>query len=121
MGSGVTFRMYVRVLLLSVVLGLATAEVPKKIMHTMVKYNLLEKCWGQRNMVGYALGQHKAMEHCKMLSPMPSGFTTLPQQTGGNPWMTLPQPIKQIKPWGASTPGEKLRFSQNLPSFCSPG
>jgi len=80
--------MYVRVLLLSVVLGLATAEVPKKIMHTMVKYNLLEKCWGQKNMVGYALGQHKAMEHCKMLSPMHSGFTTLPGK-----------PFQQTRPW----------------------
>jgi len=81
--------MYVRVLLLSVVLGLATAEVPKKIMHTMVKYNLLEKCWGQKNMVGYALGQHKAMEHCKQLSPMyQSGFTTLPGK-----------PFQQTRPW----------------------
>jgi len=113
--------MYVRVLLLSVVLGLATAEVPKKIMHTMVKYNLLEKCWGQKNMVGYALGQHKAMEHCKQLSPMyQSGFTTLPQQIGGNPWMTLPQPIKQTKPWGGSNTGGEAEILSKLAELLLP-
>jgi len=67
-------------------------------MDTMNKYNLLEKCWGKKNMIGYSLAQHKASEHCKQLAPIHSGgFQTLPQPIGMNPW-------QQTKPWGNTRP-----------------
>merc|ERR1711970_1474001 len=101
--SGVIPRMYVRVLLLSLAAGLAAgslSDVPRKIMDTMKKYNLLEKCWGKKNMIGYSLGQHKASEHCKQLSPIhSSGFQTLPQPIGINPW-------EHTKPWGNTRPSQ---------------
>merc|ERR1712099_205679 len=61
------------------------------------------------------------MEHCKQLSPMyQSGFTTLPQQIGGNPWMTLPQPIKQTKPWGGSNTGGEAEILSKLAELLLP-
>jgi len=93
--------MYVRVLLLSLAAGLAAGspkDVPRKIMDTMNKYNLMEKGFGKKNMIGYSLAQHKASEHCKQLAPMNSGgFQTLPQPIGMNPW-------QQTKPWGNTRP-----------------
>jgi len=88
-------------------------------MHTINQYNLFEKCYGRKNMVGFSLELHQANEHCKQLAPLynieaiiSKPPRTKPWAQSGNPWQTLPQPINR-NPW-ASLPAHQQSSDSQL-------